>query len=115
MICTGALSSPKNWVAALPGMLVVQTAWRLGRVHQAQAVLAGLDDSANVLRVATVVRFDGAKFCASSITSRPPSGRSPAGLRLIHANNAICSWLTKPSRCWSFWSPTMLITETRAR
>ena len=73
------------------------------------------DDSASVLRVATVVRSDGAKFCASSITSRPPSGRSPAGLRLIQANNAIWSWFTNPSRCAPSDSPTMLITDTRAR
>ena len=77
--------------------------------------LRACDDSANVLRVATVVRPEGAKFCASSITSRPPSGRSPAGLRLIQANNAICSWFTKPSRCVPSESPTMLITDTLAR
>ena len=97
-ICDGELSSPKNCVAALPGMLLFRPRGAWVANTNPRPYLRACDDSASVLCVATVVRPDGAKFCASSITSSPPSGRSPAGLRLIHANSAICSWLTKPAR-----------------
>ena len=62
-----------------------------------------------------VVPVDGTRSCASSMTSRPPSGRSPAGFRLTHENSAIWSWLTKPCHCSRLAMPTMLITQIRAR
>ena len=73
------------------------------------------DDNASVLRVHAVNPFAGAIVWASSLTSRPRSGRAPGGLRLIHANSAICSWLTKLWRCSSDESPIMLMTDTLAR
>ena len=42
VICTGALSSPKNWVAALPGMLGFRPRGAWVAYTRAQAVLAGL-------------------------------------------------------------------------
>ena len=89
-IWTGLLSRPKNWVAALPEMLVVQPLRRLGREDQAQPVLAGLGGQRErALRCRRSSRRTGRSVCASSITNSPPSGRSPAGLRLIQANSAI--------------------------
>ena len=62
-----------------------------------------------------VVPDDGTRSCASSMTSSALSGSLPAGLRLIHENRAICSWLTKPCHCSSLAIPTRLITLIRAR
>ena len=53
--------------------------------------LRACDANALVLFDAAVIRTDGAKFCASSMTSSPPSGRSAAGFFLIQANRAIWS------------------------
>ena len=77
--------------------------------------LRACDDNASVLRVHAVNPFAGAIVWASSIISSPRSGRAPGGLRLIHANSAICSWLTKLWRCSSDESPIMLMTDTLAR
>jgi hypothetical protein len=69
------------------------------------------DASAIVLAVHGVSAPDGAKFCASSITNSPPSGRLRAGFAFTQLKSAICSWVTKPCRCSSPGSPMKLITE----
>jgi hypothetical protein len=77
--------------------------------------LRACDAGARVLCVRGVIAPDGARVCASSMTSRQSSGRSPTGCFLIQANSAIWSWLTKLWRTSSDGSPTKLMTETRAR